>query len=57
MDKTRASLRRVRFYAAVLIICGIYAALPHDHGAKSHARQAVGSALDWTASHIWRGEK
>lgn len=46
MDKTRASLRRVRIYAALLLICGIYAALPHDYGAKAQAREWV--------SHIWR---
>jgi hypothetical protein len=57
MDKTRASLRRVRVYLALLLICGVYAVLPHDHGAKARARDAAGSAMDWAAAHIWRIEK
>lgn len=53
MDKTRASLRRARIYAAVLVACGIYAALPVSHRETFRAefREAAGRAIDWIVDH------
>lgn len=51
MDKTRASLRRVRGYAAVVVMCLLYACLPPTHReiAQQRANWLMQSAMDWTA--------
>lgn len=54
MDKTRASLRRVRVYAVLLVVCGVYATLPADDrkGAQQRIQDAAHAALDWAAHHM-----
>lgn len=54
MDKTRASLRRVRVYAALLVVCGVYAILPPTQREAAHQRahDITRAALDWAAHRI-----
>jgi hypothetical protein len=51
MDKTRASLRRVRVYAVLLVVCGVYAVLPptQREAARLRAHDITEAALDWAA--------
>lgn len=51
MDKTRASLRRVRVYAVIVAACLLYACLPPTHRelAQQRAQWFMQSAMDWTA--------
>ena len=59
MDRTRASLRRVRVYVILLLVCAVYAALPVSdrENAKAHARQMVGDAINWAVAHVGRIEQ
>lgn len=54
MDKTRASLRRVRIYAALLVVCGVYAVLPPTQREAAHMRVhgITQAAVDWAAEHL-----
>lgn len=54
MDNTRASLRRVRGYIALLIVCGVYAMLPptQREAALSRATSIAHSATDWAAHRL-----
>lgn len=49
MDKTRASLRRVRVYAVLILGCLLYAGLPltHREMARERAQHIIESANDW----------
>lgn len=49
MDKTRASLRRVRVYTMLILGCLLYAGLPLTHReiARERAQHVMESATDW----------
>ncbi len=49
MDRTRASLRRVRVYAALIVACGAFALLPSDHRAEARDRvkTIIHSIIEW----------
>lgn len=59
MDKTSNSLRRVRGYIVLLVVCAIYAVLPESPReiAKDNARQLAGAAIAWVVAHTGRVEK
>lgn len=59
MDRTRASLRRARVYAAVLAVCAVYAAAPQSQREtlRGQAREAASHAADWFNQHFPRGPK
>ena len=59
MDKTRASLRRARVYAAVLLVCAIYATVPQPHREtlRGTIRAAAGDAIGWAQDHLRRGPR
>lgn len=54
MDRTRASLRRVRVYVILLIVCGIYAVLPltQREAALDRASSIAQSATTWAAHRL-----
>jgi hypothetical protein len=51
MDRTRASLRRVRAYAILIAACLVYATLPHSKRevAEHRAQHLTTVAIDWVA--------
>jgi len=59
MDKTRASLRRARVYAAILAVCAVYASIPQPHRQtlRDHAREAASRAAEWVQNHLQRGPR
>jgi hypothetical protein len=54
MDKTRASLRRVRVYAVLIVVCLLFAGLPQTRREinQQRAQYLTSAAVEWVAHHL-----